>query len=235
MVKSLKQRIRPFTGEKLVNNTPVQIHIPDQYSIEEDGSIKKIGCQSPAVFFPLRYTKQLASLIEALKVEGYWRNDGYGSICNSNKSLIDYIQTLLENLGIHVTRNLIIKVNVDLDVEKSKVAIFKNSKAVKFYIQDTQIKNTKVRKIVFNVPYTSAKYVVRIGKNEYNLSTEIYDTRVEVQCELPAFMYTNLRFRSLTFSCLVKDALHENGGKKSHTIRLNESLKIPAQCDHSCV
>lgn len=48
---------------------------------------------------------------------------------------------------------------------------------------------------------------------------------VEVRCELPAFVYVNLRFRSLTFSCLLKDALKENGGKKSRTIRLNELLK----------
>ncbi len=225
MGKSLKRHFRPFTDEKLISDTPIQINIPEQYYIKEDGSIKKIGCQSPSTFFPPRYTSSLASLIEALKVEGYWKNDGYGAICNSNKSLIDHIQRLLEDLGIHVTRGLIIKVKVDLNVEKSQVAVFKNGTAVKFHVQDTQIRNTRVKRIVFHVPCVSAEYMLKIGGAVHNLSVEIQDTHVKARCELPAFVYISLRFRSLTFSCLLKDALKEDGGKKSRTIRLNELLK----------
>ena len=207
----------------MVNNTPVQIHLPDQYSIEEDGSIKKVGCLSPSIFFPPRYTSHLASLIEALKVEGYWRNDGFGSICNSNKPLIDYIQRLLETLGIHITRSLTLKVKVDLNTEENEVEVFKNCKPVEFYIQKSPF--NKTRFIVFRAHECTEKYFLKVGKHSCDLSIKVQDTRIEIDCELPAFVYVNLQFRSLTFFSLLKDALEENGGNKSHTIRLNTFLE----------
>ena len=212
-------------GEKLFDNIGVQIHVPRQYIIKKDGSIKKVGCLSPSIFFPPRYTGHLASLIEALKVEGYWRNNGYGAICNANKSLIDHVQSLIKSLGIHVSRSLIIKIKINLEIEKCHVKIFKDDKAINFHIQNTQIKNTKVRRIVFCAPYRSAKYMLKIGENMHVLSVNVHDANVETQCELPTFVYVNLRFQRLTFTSLLKDVFKENGGKKSHTIRLNELLK----------
>lgn len=206
----------------MIVNTPVQIHIPDRYRIKKDGSTKKVGCQSPPVFFPLRYTGQLASLIEALKVEGYWKN-GYGSICNSNKPLIDYIQRLLENLGIHVTRSLVLKVKVDPNTEKNEIEVLKNSKPVKFHIQKSQFNKTRV--IVFRAHEVAEKYFLKVKGCSHDLSIKIHDAHIEADCELPTFVYVNLGFRSLTFFSLLKDIIGENGGKKSHTIRLNTLLK----------
>lgn len=212
----------PFTGEKLVSNTPVQIHLPAQYSILEDGSIKKVRCLSPSIFFPLRYTNQLASLIEALKVEGYWKH-GYGSICNSNKPLIDYIQRLLGNLGIHVTRSLTLKVKVDPNVRKKDVEVLRDREPVKFHIQKSPFNKTKL--IVFRAHEVAEKYFLIIGKSSYKLSIKVHGNHVEVRCKLPAFVYIDLQFRSLTFTSLLEDAIRENGGKKSYIIRLNTLLK----------
>jgi len=221
--KSLKRHFRLFTDEKLISNTPIQINIPEQYYAKEDGSIKKIGCQSPSIFFPPRYTSSLAGLIEALKVEGYWRNDGYGCICNANKPLIDYIQRLLENLGIHVTRSLALKVKVDPDTEENEVEVFRDDKLVEFHIQKSPFDKTKF--IVFRAHEPAEKYFLKVGKRSYDLSIKAQDNCIETGCELPTFAYINLQFRSLTFSSLLKDVLRENGGNKSRTIRLNTFLE----------
>jgi hypothetical protein len=206
----------------LVNNSPVQINTPNKYYLKEDGSIKKVGCKSPSIFFPTQYTSQLASLIEALKVEGYWK-DGFGSICNSNKLLIDRIQLLLENLGIHVTRSLILKVKVDSNVRENEVKVLRNGVPVRFYMQKSPF--NKMKLVVFRAHEVAEKYFLIIGKSSYNLSIKIHRTYIETSCELPAFIYIDLRFRSLTFTSLLKDAIKENGGKKSRTIRLNMLLK----------
>jgi hypothetical protein len=198
--------------------------VPNQYIIKEDGSIKMVGCLSPPVSFPPWYTNRLASLVEALKVEGYWK-DGFGSICNSNKPLIDYIQRLLQDLSIHVTRSLIVRVKIGFEVERNKVKVFKDGKPVKFHIQNHQIGDTKVRRIAFRAPYATAEYTLKIGEGVHGLFINIRGTHVQVQCRLPAFVYINLQFRSLTFSRLLRDVLGEKGGKKSRTIRLNELLE----------
>jgi len=59
----------------------------------------------------------------------------------------------------------------------------------------------------------------------HDLSIKVHDTHIEADCELQTFVYVNLKFRSLTFFSLLRDVIGENGGKKSHTIRLNTLLK----------
>jgi len=179
--------------------------------------------ESPTIFFPQRYNGELASLVEALKVEGYWRNDGYGSICNANKPLIDHVQRLLENLGIQVTRSLALKVKVDPNTEEDEVEVFRDGKSVKFYIQKSPFNKTKF--IVFRAHEPAEKYFLKVRKCSCDLSVKVQDVCIETDCELPTFVYINLQFRSLTFSSLLKDALGENGGNKSHTIRLNVFLE----------
>lgn len=209
----------------MIKNDFVPLQIPDCYEIKSDGRIKKIGCKSPAISFPTKYTEKLASLVEALKVEGYWREDGYGAICNSNRSLIEYVQKLLENFGIHVTKSLILKVNVDLGIKSDEIRVFRGSKAKAFRIQNTQLRGTRVKRVVFSAQYEPTEYEIKVKGKTYRLSVSIHDDFFEVKCGLPTSSYINLRFRSLTFSSLLADTLKEKGGEKSGDIRLNRLLK----------
>ena len=130
---------------------------------------------------------------------------------------------MLENLGIHVTRSLTLKVKVDPNVGKKDVEVLRDDGPVKFHIQKSPFDTTKL--IVFRAHELSGKYFLIIGKRSYKLSIKTHENHVEVRCKLPVFVYIDLQFRGLTFTSLLEDAIGENGGKKSHTIRLNTLLK----------
>ena len=167
-------------------------------------------------------------LMEAMKVEGYWRTTSYTlTIQNKDIPLLNHIENIAIKLGVKPAKRILLKIRLEDGTSKEDIKIIINNNEINFHIEKSPFDNKK-RKAVTNLSYKDNYKLDILTKNKkYNIELKSYRNRFSIEGDIQAWAYEDLRFpvkKLLEF-------LDTYGGDKknlriSDIIKSNEKLLI---------
>jgi len=168
------------------------------------------------------YYLELAMLVEALKVEGWWDKKGRISITSKTPELIKLFESLLEEQGIKTSKLLNIRIKIPKEWnEKNKIESYENNKTKKFHFGRNGFSN-ELDRISFWSNFESSKYSLKYGDQKININTTITQNEFKIS-NSNSFVYCTLRASNKCFTTFLREILEEK--TNSLTIEINEYLK----------
>jgi len=167
-------------------------------------------------------TPELAYLIEALKVEGYWTTEHRrGEIQNKNLALLFYIEDLLKRVGVNTKKSLLIKIKPKWQNFKSEdiQIIDKQGKQLRFHIEHSPFDGSK--KIKFYLPFKARSFIFKQINKATKISFRIRNCKIFTYSAVPIFIYTSLTFYKKDFLELLDFLIPIRG---AHNMRLHKNL-----------
>lgn len=170
----------------------------------------------------LELNEELAYLIEALKVEGWWSTKGLqASIQNKNLPLLAKVEQILKNYKVSFSKRVLIKIKLlDSAISKDDIKILSDYELVSFHLERSPFDGSK--KIVFFLHFQPKYEVFMIlKKRKYKITINFGDEEINVRTIYPAFGYLEIRFYGAQFIRFIDS---NSFGKGSHKIRVNRNI-----------
>lgn len=177
--------------------------------------------KNPFLLKNLHYYEELASIVEILKVEGWWNSVGRISVSNKSPALVSLFNDLLTFHKIETSKNSLIKVRIPLGWEKDRIKLFKEGKELKFYFGRSGFTATPDR-IVFHDKFEPAEYKITQAEKELVFKTRVSEN--ELSADLTDIgVYGVIRASNKAFTYFLDSILKEKSASKE--IRINKELK----------
>ena len=180
------------------------------------------------IFIPIN--EDTIYLMEAMKVEGYWKTTSYTlTIQNKDVPLLNHIESIAIKLGVKPAKRIILKIRLGDETSKEDVKIIINNNEINYHIEKSPFDNKK-RKAVTNLSYKDNYKMDILAKDKkYHIELNSYRNKFNIKGDIQAWAYEDLRFpvkKLLIF-------LDKYGGSKkllrvSNVIKSNEKLILSA-------
>ena len=166
-------------------------------------------------------------LIEVIKVEGYWSYKNFTiAIQNKNLPFLKRIEKIVRDLGIKSSKRILLKIKPNEDFSKEDATLF-NDFILNFHIEKSPFDESK--KIVTNLPHKK-EYNIKISiKNKtYNVVVKEGKEEFEINSELKAWAYLDLRFPTSRLLKFLSEYLKDNGKVRIQSFLFNANKKYVA-------
>jgi len=139
--------------------------------------------------------KEMMYLIETLKVESYWSKKNFTiTLQNKDIPLLNYIEEIVNNLGIRVSKRILLKIRLEDNTQKESVELYDKNKKLNFHIGKSPFNPEKV-KAVTSLPYKKKYEILLKTKNKnYPIVLISSPNKIDLNCELDSWVYGDLRF-----------------------------------------
>ncbi|MFA4855746.1 MAG: LAGLIDADG family homing endonuclease [archaeon] len=189
--------------------------------IPEGFAIRLKNSKNPFLLKTLYYYEELASIVEILKVEGWWNSAGRISVSNKSPELVSLFNDLLTFHKIKTYKNALIKVKIPSDWEKDGIKVLKEGKELKFYFGRSGF-TTAPDRIVFHDKFEPTEYKIKQAEKELVFKTKASEN--ELSANLTGIgVYGVIRASNKAFVYFLNSVLKEKS--KSKEIRINKELK----------
>ncbi len=187
-------------------------------------ALKIKNAKQPFLLKKNEYYEELASIVEILKVEGWWNPRGVISITSKSPELLTLFDSLLKFHEIHTRWGAIIKFKLPSKLneeDKKKIKILKNEKELKFRFGRNGFTG-ELDHVVFHSPLEESNYLVKCGEQQFLFETKVSNEELSTNMR-EAKIYGVIRASNKTFVWFATKILNEK--EKSSEIRLNNFLK----------
>ena len=166
-------------------------------------------------------------LIEAIKVEGYWSYKNFTlTIQNKNLPFLRRIEKIVKSLGIKPYKRILIKIKPDVDFNKEDV-VLTNDVTLNFHLEKSPFDGSK--KIVTSLPYMGDYNIkVNIKNKTYFLTVKEGKEELEINSELRAWAYLDLRFPKARLLKFLSEYLEDNKKARIQKFLFNSDNKYAA-------
>jgi len=134
-------------------------------------------------------------LIETLKVEGYWSRKSFTlSLQNKDIPLLNHIENIVKNLGINISKRLLLKIRLKDNTRKEEVKLIWKNKNLNFHIEKSPFDNNKI-KVVTSLPYKKNYELILLDDEKSILiNIKLKKDKINLESNLTCWGYTDLRF-----------------------------------------
>ena len=148
-------------------------------------------------------------LIEVIKVEGYWSYKNFAlTIQNKNLPFLRRVENIAKSLGIKISKRVLLKIKLNEGHNKDDIALYNNVK-LNFHFEKSPFDGSK--KIVTSLPYNEDYDIqVNINNKQYTLSIKQGKEELEINSELKAWAYLDLRFPQAKLLKFLSEYLEDN-------------------------
>lgn len=170
-------------------------------------------------------------LIETLKVEGYWSRKSFTlSLQNKDIHLLNHIEGIVKNLGINISKRLLLKIRLGDNAKKEEVKLIWKNKNLNFHIEKSPFDNNKV-KAVTSLPYKKNYELILLYNNKsISINIKLRKDKIILESNLDCWIYTDLRFPTKRMLDFLED--YCGNKKKFHLeeflLNSNEKLVMSA-------
>jgi hypothetical protein len=165
-----------------------------------------------------RYYSEIAQLIEIIKVEGYWNKKGNIAICNKSQELINFFETLIQDLGLTCRRSILIKIKIPETWKTRKcINVFEGISIRPFYFGRSGF-TQKLESIVFETK--NINEIFQVAYKDKKLSFSLTNNQIDTPIIKSYFV---LKTSNISFTTFMKLILNEENS--THKIRINDYLK----------
>lgn len=165
-----------------------------------------------------KYYLEIAKLIEVLKVEGYWNEKGNMAISNKTRELIVEFEKLFNNLNIHFSKHINIKVKLGNGIKKEDITVTANNERKKFYLSKNGFTD-EFDRISFNI--SCKNQIIKITSKDKSLILDFCNE--ELTGSKNAKRYFVLKASNKAFTTFLNKILLEKNS--THKLRINPFLK----------
>lgn len=173
-------------------------------------------------------TPEFIYFIEALKVEGYWSlKHRTISIQNKNLPFLKYIETILKNLKINVSKRILVKIKPFIDFNKKNTLISHNQRKLNFHIEKSPFDGSK--KIVTSLPYKE-KYnlQLKIKNKNFPIVIEKSEEEIEVKSNLKGWAYCDIKTSNINLLRFLSEFIGDNKKLKVEPFLINSDKEYVA-------
>ena len=134
-------------------------------------------------------------LMEAMKVEGYWKTKSYTlTIQNKDLPLLNHIEKIAMSLGVKPSKRILLKIRLDDETPKEDVKIKTDNLEVNFHIEKSPFDNKKV-KAVTSLPYKKEYNIkIFIKKKKYKIKLTSLKNAFNITGDIQCWVYGDIRF-----------------------------------------
>ncbi len=172
-----------------------------------------------------KYYDELALLVEALKVEGWWNHVGRISISSKSPELINLFEYLLNFHNIETYKHVDIKVKIPKAwTERERIKVLKGNQELKFHYGRNGF-TKELDRIVFWDRFESAGYKIVYDEEVLAFKTAVSKEKLATDLT-QARIYGNVRANNKSFTTFLYSVLNEKTA--SSEIQVNQLLKNAA-------
>ncbi|MEA3248084.1 MAG: LAGLIDADG family homing endonuclease [Nanoarchaeota archaeon] len=145
--------------------------------------------------YDFELNKEMVYLIETLKVESYWSKKNFTlTLQNKDIPLLNHIEKIVNNLGIKVSKRILLKIRLEDNTQKKSVKLYNKNQELNFHIERSPFNAERV-KAVTSLPFKK-KYeiLLKTKENKYPLILNSRLKKIDIECELESWAYGDLRF-----------------------------------------
>jgi len=143
----------------------------------------------------IKINEKTAYLLETLKVEAHYNfNNNALSLQNKNLPFLQRIENIVSELGMNISKRLLIKIRLPNKTKKEEIKIEESDKEVNFHIEKSPFDENKV-KAVTSQPYKTKYEFKVIAKNNIDkVKIEILSDNIICKGDLECWAYKDIRF-----------------------------------------
>lgn len=139
--------------------------------------------------------KDMIYLIETLKVEGYWSKKHFTlTLQNKDMELLNNIERIVRNLGINISKRLLLKVRAEDNAKKEQIRLIYHNKDLNFHIERSPFNPLKV-KAVTSLPFKKRYEIIYFDKdNKIPIKIGCSRKAIEIESKVNCWAYKDIRF-----------------------------------------
>jgi len=170
-------------------------------------------------------------LIETLKVESYWSKKNFTlTLQNKDIPLLNNIERIVKNLGLNISKRVLLKIRLEDNTKKEEVKIYWKSKKLNFHIEKSPFDENKI-KAVTSLPYKKNYEIILLYNNKKTLiKIRNFKNEILYESKLDCWVYGDLRFPTKRLLDFLEE--HCGGNKNLHVEKFlfdaNEKLVMAA-------
>ena len=173
----------------------------------------------------IKLNEKTSYLLETLKVEGHYNfSNNSLSLQNKNLPFLNRIEEIISELGMNISRRILIKIKLPDKTKKEDVKIYESNKEIKFHLEKSPFNENKV-KAVTSQPYLHKYKIKVIIKNIVNkIEIEVLKDDIVCKGDLKCWTYKDIRFPNKKIFSFIKEYNRNKNEFSKYLLR--EDLKI---------
>jgi len=150
-------------------------------------------------------------LIETLKVESYWSRKNFTlTLQNKDVSLLNNIERIVKNLGLNISKRILLKIRLNDNTKKEEVELIWGGKKLNFHIEKSPFDNNKI-KAVTSLPYKKSYEIDLIYNNKkIPIKIKCLKNKTLLESKLDCWTYGDLRFPTKKILDFLEEYTSEN-------------------------
>ncbi len=143
----------------------------------------------------IELTEKTSYLLEVLKVEGYYNfNNNSLSLQNKNLPFLRRIEEIVTELGMNISKRLLIKIRLPDKTKKEDVKIYEKDKEINFHMEKSPFDENKVKAVTSRAYQNVYNLKVITGGIVKEIEIKILGDEILYKGDLECWAYKDIRF-----------------------------------------
>ncbi len=165
-------------------------------------------------------------LIETLKVESYWSKNNFTlTLQNKNIPLLNNIERIVKELGIKISKRILLKIRLPNNTKKEEVQLIYRNKKLNFHIEKSPFDNNKV-KAVTSLSHKNHKLILIYKNKKIPIKIKCLKNKIICENELDCWVYGDLRFPTKKLLDFLEEYCRGNKNLQIEKYLLNANKKL---------